>query len=106
MIQSRHAEQLDFVAELKLRQWARRNYVTPDLRRDDDWHPVVLEEMRLRDDELATMEPLRTIVTSAGIVPLQPSRHDRIDAAHDPVRRPHVSHRVDQDNDAAIPHYG
>lgn len=105
MIESRHADSLDLVAELKLRQWARRNYVTPSLRRDDDWHSVVLEEMRLRDNELASIEPLRTVVTSTGIVPLEPSRHERIDAGHDLVRGPHIGQHVARGN-AVIPHFG
>ena len=42
---------LDIVEELKLRTWARKNYV-PDLQRDIDWHPVILEEMSRRDCEV------------------------------------------------------
>ena len=106
MFDSLHDEPLDFVAELKLRQWARRNYVTPELRHDDDWHPIVLEEMRRRDGELASIEPLQTIVTSTGIVPLEPSRHDRIDAAHETLRAPHTGRPVSRTSDVVIPHFG
>ena len=41
---------LDLIEELRLRRWARRNYV-PAERRAGEWHPVVLDEMRARDRE-------------------------------------------------------
>ncbi len=34
---------LDFIEELRLRRWARQNYVPPE-QRDVSWHPVVLDE--------------------------------------------------------------
>ena len=40
----------DVIEEFKLRRWARENYV-PAERRDNRWHPVVLEEMRRKDGE-------------------------------------------------------
>ena len=42
---------IDLIRELRLRHWARTNYVPVDIR-PDDWHPVVLDEMRRRDEEL------------------------------------------------------
>ena len=42
---------IDLIRELRLRHWARTNYVPEELR-PDDWHPVVLDEMRRRDEEL------------------------------------------------------
>lgn len=41
---------VDPIEEMRLRTWARRNYA-PETERSDDWHPVVLEEMSLRDRE-------------------------------------------------------
>jgi hypothetical protein len=41
---------VDFIEELKLRRWARENYVPTD-RRDTAWHPIVLEEMTRKDSE-------------------------------------------------------
>jgi hypothetical protein len=41
---------VDFIEELKLRRWARENYVPVD-RRDNSWHPIVLEEMTRKDTE-------------------------------------------------------
>lgn len=67
---------LDFVAELRLRQWARQNYLPIESRNDSEWHPVVLDEMRRKDRELKSQsDAMQTVVTSAGIVPLELSRH-------------------------------
>ena len=41
---------IDFIEELRLRRWARENYV-PAGQRDNRWHPVVLEEMTRKDGE-------------------------------------------------------
>ena len=41
---------VDFIEELRLRRWARENYV-PASQRDARWHPVVLDEMRRKDAE-------------------------------------------------------
>lgn len=43
--------QVDFIEELRLRRWARENYV-PDTQRDTSWHPIIIEEMRRKDQEL------------------------------------------------------
>jgi hypothetical protein len=51
--------ELDFIQELRLRRWARENYV-PSEQRDASWHPVILEEMSKKDDETEVVE----IVTS------------------------------------------
>jgi len=45
---------LDLASELRLRRWARLNYVSPD-RRPASWHPIVLAEMRCRDVELGAL---------------------------------------------------
>ena len=42
--------EMDFIEELRLRRWARENYVPPD-RRERNWHPVVHDEMRKKDGE-------------------------------------------------------
>jgi hypothetical protein len=42
--------ELDFIEELRLRRWARENYV-PQPERSEEWHPVVLEEMTKKDRE-------------------------------------------------------
>lgn len=42
--------ELDFIEELRLRRWARENYV-PRERRKASWHPVVHEEMDRKEEE-------------------------------------------------------
>jgi hypothetical protein len=42
--------EVDFIEELRLRRWARENYVPP-ARRQRNWHPIVHEEMERKDDE-------------------------------------------------------
>jgi hypothetical protein len=42
--------EFDFIEEIRLRRWARENYVPAD-ERDDSWHPVVLAEMNAKDRE-------------------------------------------------------
>ena len=44
------ATQLDLIEELKLRRWARENYV-PQPQRNGTWHPVVHDEMTRKDSE-------------------------------------------------------
>ncbi len=47
--------ELDFIEELRLRRWARENYVPPS-RRQNAWHPVVHEEMERKDREIGRSE--------------------------------------------------
>lgn len=42
--------EVDFIEELRLRRWARENYV-PKGEREENWHPIIHEEMRLKDRE-------------------------------------------------------
>jgi hypothetical protein len=46
----RVSAELDFIEELRLRRWARENYV-PRSRRQMTWHPVVHEEMERKESE-------------------------------------------------------
>lgn len=105
-------QDLDFVAELRLRQWARRNYVDSHFRRDSDWHPIVLDEMRRIDRDRELDHSVQTVVTSAGIVPLAPSQHEgiRIDQAHAEMPAPRMLNSGAQSEETAegesfIPHY-
>jgi hypothetical protein len=41
---------IDLIDELRLRRWARENYVAGE-DRDDEWHPIILDEMIRRDAE-------------------------------------------------------
>jgi hypothetical protein len=53
--------EVDFIEELRLRRWARENYVPRD-RREGSWHPVVHDEMTRKDDE---QEEAQTVYTCA-----------------------------------------
>ena len=103
-------QELDFVAELRLRQWARRNYVEVERRRDGDWHPVVLEEMRRMDRDQEAREAMQTVVTSVGVVPLEPSYHTgiRVDQPHAALPTPHIRSSVNAEPqvETFIPYYG
>jgi hypothetical protein len=44
--------EIDVIEELRLRRWARENYVPRD-ERDGTWHPIILEEMRRKDGEVS-----------------------------------------------------
>ncbi len=44
-------EDVDAIEEIRLRTWARTNY-SPSEERDDNWHPIVLDEMHRKDREL------------------------------------------------------
>ena len=48
--------ELDFIEELRLRRWARENYV-PSVRREKNWHPIVLDEMHQKDNEAMEADP-------------------------------------------------
>ncbi|MER3415121.1 MAG: hypothetical protein C4297_02785 [Gemmataceae bacterium] len=47
--------ELDIIEELRLRRWARENYVPEEARRRD-WHPVILDEMAQKDRERRARE--------------------------------------------------
>lgn len=49
------AYDLDPIEELRLRRWARENFV-PVAERSAAWHSVILHEMESRDRDLATPE--------------------------------------------------
>ncbi len=49
--------ELDFIEELRMRRWARENYV-PRPSRENSWHPVILDEMAKKDrDLMSNTEP-------------------------------------------------
>jgi hypothetical protein len=43
---------VDLIEEVRLRTWARLNYVAPE-GRDSSWHPIILDEMERKDVDLA-----------------------------------------------------
>ena len=46
------SNKIDFIEELRLRRWARENFVPPE-RRERSWHPIVHDEMKRKDLEAA-----------------------------------------------------
>lgn len=71
---------VDPVEELRLRRWARENFVPPD-NRDPSWHAVIQDEMRKRDEELDFYANLGE--TGRRVVPLAPATGNwMIDGPH------------------------
>lgn len=50
MSSDRMTHHVDLIEELRLRRWARENYV-PATQRDTTWHPIILDEMGRKDGE-------------------------------------------------------
>src|SRR5438105_2490692 len=69
----------DLVEELRLRRWARENYIALE-RRDLSWHPVVLDEMLRKDQELASAGSF--VEAAPRIVPLAPDRAPTLRGPH------------------------
>lgn len=99
-------QELDFVAELRLRQWARANHVPAELRRDSDWHPVVLDEMRRKDADMAEQQSHRALPSGVDIVPLMPDIDGiRIDLPHAAIPTPKLMRTVTEEPIASIEYY-
>lgn len=81
---------LDFIEELRLRQWARRNYVPAD-RRGGEWHPVVLDEMLVRDRERTPVPATAPIVPASIDTSEVPPDIDAIGRRYVPLPPTHVS---------------
>ena len=78
---------VDAVEELRLRCWARRNYL-PIWERDSGLNPIVLEEMAARDQELSAMDPLDALASM--IVPLEPDALQFLHPAHAELPAPNI----------------
>jgi len=52
MVREYLSPDIDFIEELQLRCWARENYVAPE-QRQNNWHPIVHEEMCRKDHEVS-----------------------------------------------------
>lgn len=50
MLEAEGAFDVDLIEEMRLRTWARKNYL-PSKDRDESWHPIVLDEMNRMDQE-------------------------------------------------------
>lgn len=80
-------DELDIVKEFRLRRWAREHHVPPAERRAS-WHPVVLDEMSRKDDEMLIRARSRGPVSS--FVPLVPTVIQRV-RPHQPAPAAPVS---------------
>ncbi|MGE3315501.1 MAG: hypothetical protein AB7O26_10330 [Planctomycetaceae bacterium] len=82
---------VDVLRELRLRNWARANYVPSDERKPT-WHPIVLDEMSRRDCE---MEEIATVSRAGSrYVPLAPIEQPILHEAHPGVPDPKLLQRV------------
>lgn len=88
------AHDVDAIKELRLRRWARKNYVPADERRNT-WHPIVIDEMLRKDRELS--EPLSSPPSRASYVPLAPGGVYYVHGKH---ARPQPARQV---SDESIP---
>ncbi len=78
--------EIDLIQELRLRKWARENYVPVAVRNDDEWHPIVLNEMRRKDSDVQQHELNSNVLSS--FVPLAPKVTHIIHGAHTEQSRP------------------
>ena len=81
----------DLVQELRLRRWARENYVPVELR-DPTWHADVLDEMQRKDQELHGVDQYGEV--AGRIVPLAPEHAPTLHGPHHGSIRSHVLARV------------
>ena len=81
----------DLVQELRLRRWARENYVPVELR-DKTWHADVLDEMRRKDQESHVIDEYGQIARR--VVPLAPEPGPTLGGPHHDMIRSHVLARV------------
>lgn len=88
---------LDLVDELRLRRWARENYV-PHAERSTEWHAVIHDEMLRRDAELQVAPECHR----ARIVPLLTA--DLFEDGPEPLRGP--VHVAPTKTDATALHFG
>ena len=81
----------DLLEELRLRRWARENYV-PVERRDQTWHACVLEEMGRKDLEMQVADEY--VDVAQRIVPLVTQHGPALRGPHRDVVRAQVLARV------------
>lgn len=93
---------ISILAEFRLRRWARVHYVSSHQRKET-WNPIVLDEMRIKDQEMekTTKENSMKARVSSMYVPLAPEVTSRIDEAHNEIAAPHIL----KIQDAPIRHY-
>ncbi len=89
---SHHTEQTsNLIQELRLRRWARRNYVAA-AERSVTWHPHVLDEMQQKDAELERLGHYYTHTPISAYVPLAPTTSHTLHEAHAAVSQPNIAY--------------
>ena len=83
---------MDILNELRLRRWARENFVPPE-QRSDEWDAAILSEMRRRDAELASITSAEAFGTK--FVPLEPATYF-FDIPHLGPTTPHFLSKPDR----------
>lgn len=78
---------LDLTRELRLRRWARENFVAAE-ERDRNWHPVVHHEMQLIEEERENRAA--DAIPKSRFVPLMPGEGRSVHGAQS-VREPRIS---------------
>ncbi len=92
---------MELLRELRLRSWARENYVAPSLR-DASWDAVVLDEMRLRDAEIAKEE---LVAAATQFVPLAPVTYF-LEGPHPGPPTPHFLSKPVRELAEKLPEWG
>ncbi len=82
---------IDLVQELRLRRWARENYVPAEYR-DTAWDACVLDEMHRRDEELLTADEYGEMARR--VVPLVSEHAPALRGPHRELVRTQVLARV------------
>jgi hypothetical protein len=82
---------IDLVEELRLRRWARENYVPVEFR-DQSWHAFVLDEMYGKDQELQSADGY--VDVARRIVPLVAEHGPALRGPHRDIVRAHVLARI------------
>jgi hypothetical protein len=90
--------EIDIIEELQLRRWAREHYVAPN-RRTAAQHPVVSDEMRLRDAEIIIDSRARDSVVA--FVPLAPTVIQRLHEPHEQPGQPALLRQAESIDAAA-----
>ncbi len=83
-------QKLNIIRELRLRRWARIHFV-PAEERSSTWHPVVLEEMAIRDLEFQRMEEQSQQSITSQFVPLAPMPINILHPAHEKIAEPKLA---------------
>lgn len=78
------------LTEFRMRRWARTHYVSAEERKST-WNPIVLDEMKIKDQEMHEAEENSNKArVSSMYVPLAPETITRIDEPHAEAAPPHI----------------